>query len=101
MRPDVSVRAALHCALVFAATIAALEFTTAPVSAQGPAPGGLIESATTRTVRPLMTPAEIEALLPPRGGFTFPPPYGTRGIRITNASDCSGADCVGGAGASS
>lgn len=32
--------------------------------------------------------------MPSRGAFTFPAPYNTQGIRITNASDCNGGDCV-------
>jgi hypothetical protein len=48
-----------------------------------------------------MTPREIQRLLPARGTFTFPPPYLTQGIRLTNATDCSGADCVGSVGGSS
>src|SRR6185295_4995965 len=36
----------------------------------------------------------FDAFLPARGGFSFPSPYGTHGIRLTNASDCGGADCV-------
>ena len=32
--------------------------------------------------------------MPQRGTFTFPAPYGTTGIRLTNAGDCGGGDCV-------
>ena len=32
--------------------------------------------------------------MPQRGTFTFPAPYGTTGVRLTNASDCGGGDCV-------
>ena len=33
--------------------------------------------------------------MPARGVFTFPAPYLTQGIRLTNASDCvGGGDCV-------
>ena len=32
--------------------------------------------------------------LPARGPFTFPAPYNTIGVRLTNAGDCGGADCV-------
>src|SRR5687768_8027241 len=49
------------------------------------APGGFVESATSTTVRSRVTPT-----LPTRGRFTFPPPYNTTGIRLTNASDCGG-----------
>jgi len=64
-----------------------------PVGAQ--APGGFVEFATSVDVRPLLTPGQIQALLPARGQFTFPVPYLTQGIRLTNDSDCSGgADCV-------
>jgi len=58
------------------------------------APGGFLESATTGQVRPKLSAAVLQALLPVRGPFTFPPPYNTAGVRITNATDCGGADCV-------
>ena len=32
--------------------------------------------------------------MPVRGKFTFPPPYRTEAVRLTNASDCGGRDCV-------
>jgi Bacterial Ig domain/Thrombospondin type 3 repeat len=57
-------------------------------------PGGFLESATTGLVRPRLTQSVLQALLPARGGFTFPAPYGTAGVRLTNATDCGGADCV-------
>src|SRR5580765_5383383 len=102
MRPVVvgPARAAVPLALALAAAVA-LPFTTARISGQQAAPGGFVEVASSTTVRPLMTPAEIERLLPARGMFTFPPPYLTQGIRLTNATDCSGADCVASVGGSS
>jgi hypothetical protein len=33
-------------------------------------------------------------MLPARGKFTFPAPYNTVGVRLTNGSDCSNNDCV-------
>ena len=48
-----------------------------------------MESATSTNVRARVTPA-----LPSRGTFTFPSPYNTSGIRVTNASDCGNGDCV-------
>ncbi|HXU12316.1 MAG TPA: hypothetical protein VN898_10160, partial [Candidatus Binatia bacterium] len=59
-----------------------------------PFPGGLMESATTGLVRPRLAASVLQALLPSRGAFVFPPPYSTQGVRITNASDCGGGDCV-------
>jgi len=32
--------------------------------------------------------------LPRRGKFVFPAPYNTIGVRLTNAADCGGGDCV-------
>jgi hypothetical protein len=57
-------------------------------------PGGFLESATTGLFRPRLSQTAIQALLPARGPFTFPAPYLTGGIRLTNASDCGGSDCV-------
>jgi hypothetical protein len=65
-----------------------------PVPPPSTAPGGFIEESTTTIVRPLLTPIEIENFLPERGGFRFPEPYNTHGVRITNAADCGGSDCV-------
>ena len=58
------------------------------------APGGFIDSATGSGLRPRLSAGEIQAFLPPRGVFAFPPPYGTAGARLTNAGDCGGGDCV-------
>src|SRR5262245_18881705 len=60
-----------------------------PAFAQAPAPGGFVESATSTTTRPRVMPT-----LPARGKFTFPAPYKTVGVRLTNATDCGGKDCV-------
>src|SRR5439155_1319430 len=50
--------------------------------------------ATTGLIRPRLSAAVLQALLPARGPFTFPAPYNTSAVRITNASDCGGGDCV-------
>ena len=56
--------------------------------------GGFVEKADRTAGRAPWTPAQIEGFLPARGEFTFPFPYGTPGVRLTNATDCGGADCV-------
>ncbi len=56
--------------------------------------GGFVETAASTTYRAPLAAAEIAALLPSRGRFTFPAPYWTTGVRLTNATDCAGADCV-------
>src|SRR5437867_3495596 len=66
----------------------ALATLAATVAAQT-APGGFLETAVSTAVRPRVTPT-----LPSRGSFAFPAPYNTTGIRLTNSSDCGGADCV-------
>ncbi|HSS47651.1 MAG TPA: hypothetical protein VLX28_01770, partial [Thermoanaerobaculia bacterium] len=58
------------------------------------APGGFVEKSDSTAIRARLTPAQIQALLPARGPFTFPAPYNTRGIRLTNDTDCGGTDCV-------
>ena len=60
----------------------------------GTAPGGFVESATGVGLRPTLSAAEINTFLPARGTFTFPSPYRTTGVRLSNASDCGGQDCV-------
>lgn len=57
-------------------------------------PGGFLERDDTTVARPNLTPAQISAFMPSRGLFTFPAPYDTQGIRVTNASDCNGGDCL-------
>ena len=64
------------------------------VPARAGSPGGFIEMPGTAIARPPLRRSQIQAFLPSRGGFSFPAPYNTRGVRITNASDCGGADCV-------
>ena len=57
-------------------------------------PGGWVERQGTAT-RARYTAGQIQTFVPPtRGAFTFPAPYNTKGIRITDASDCGGTDCV-------
>ena len=57
-------------------------------------PGGLVENAASATTRAVMNRGQIAGFLPERGRFTFPAPYNTTGIRLTNASDCGGEDCI-------
>jgi hypothetical protein len=61
---------------------------------QSEAPGGFMDSATSVGLRPRLSAAEIRTFMPPRGVFTFLSPYRTQGVRLTNASDCGGTDCV-------
>ena len=75
-----------------AAVLTLLTPVLLPVArAESPTPGGLLESATSTGVRP-----KVAVVLPGRGKFTFPAPYNTTGVRLTNVSDCGGAgkDCV-------
>jgi hypothetical protein len=64
------------------------------VPAPDTAPGGFLESAVTGLVRARLSLPVLQTLLPARGQFTFPPPYNTSAVRITNATDCGGGDCV-------
>jgi len=58
-------------------------------------PGGILESTVSAQTRPLLTKDQVETLLPEHGAFTFPAPYNTEAVRITNASDCANGDnCV-------
>ncbi|HEY0961602.1 MAG TPA: fibronectin type III domain-containing protein [Pseudomonadales bacterium] len=58
--------------------------------------GGFVELPATlsNVVEPLLSPSQINSFLPSKGKFTFPAPYNTQGVRLTNAADCGGADCV-------
>jgi hypothetical protein len=68
------------------------------VSPLPPAGGGLLEKSGSPARRPRFTRAHIEQFLPAGGSagpFTFPSPYNTEGVRLTDASLCaSGADCL-------
>jgi hypothetical protein len=56
--------------------------------------GGFLEPVGSAQSRQLLSQSQINNMLPNRGKFTFPAPYGTEGFRLTNASDCGGSDCV-------
>ena len=80
-------------ALVVTISAAVATFPSA-VTAQVLAPGGFLDTAPTTAVRATLSAAQIQGFLPARGAFTFPAPYRTTGIRLTNATDCAGSDCV-------
>lgn len=48
--------------------------------------GGFVEPLASTTPRPRLWRGQM-GFIPDRGPFMFPPPYNTRGIRITNATD--------------
>ena len=79
-----------------AVLLTVIAFHSRPIvhAQSGTAPGGFVESATGVGLRPTLSAAEIATFLPSRGTFTFPSPYRTTGVRLTNAGDCGGADCV-------
>lgn len=60
--------------------------------------GGFLENPQTAIARPAMSATQIQGFLPERGLFNFPAPYNTAAIRLTNATDCAGQDCVNYAG---
>ena len=59
-------------------------------------PGGIIESSKANVVRPGFDSSQIASFISQRGLFTFPAPFNTQGIRITNQSDCpiGYKDCI-------
>ena len=65
-----------------------------PSSTSGP----LLEEAGSLALRARFTTSQIQAFLPPgdaTGKFTFPAPYNTEAVRLTNAQDCAdGSDCL-------
>jgi hypothetical protein len=76
------------CALVLAASWFPLQAAAAVF------PGGFMESDTVSVARPMLSTTQVGGFLPQRGLFTFPAPYNTQALRITNSGDCSGQDCV-------
>ncbi|MFZ5475374.1 MAG: hypothetical protein ACOZNI_01255, partial [Myxococcota bacterium] len=58
-------------------------------------PGGFVEPTTSTDVRARPTAEEIAAFVPAAGEtFTFPEPWGTEAVRLTDDDTCGGADCV-------
>lgn len=49
--------------------------------------GGLVEPISDAVVRPRLSAAQMAGFVPPVGAFRFPAPYGTLGVRLTNARD--------------
>lgn len=74
------------------ATVATTTTSLPPVS------DALIEKAGSQTYRARFTAEQIRKFLPAdgaKGKFTFPAPYNTTGVRLTNASDCKEKqDCL-------
>jgi hypothetical protein len=57
-------------------------------------PGGFTETQATNT-RTKYSEAEIAAIIPgSRSAFTFPEPYETAAVQLTEAGDCGGQDCL-------
>ena len=62
-----------------------------------PSGGGLLEKAGSPAKRPRFTRTQIDGFLPAGGAtgkFRFPVPYNTDAVRLTNAADCDGGDCL-------
>jgi len=68
------------------------------VTAPPPPGGGLTEKAGSPALRSRFTSSQIQAFLPAdgaKGKFSFPAPYNTEAVRLTNTDDCAGgADCL-------
>ncbi|HDZ09598.1 hypothetical protein [Pseudohongiella sp.] len=69
-----------------------------PIVSAVPGTGGFLETPDNAAVRPVLDSNTIQSFMPARGAFTFPAPYNTQAVRLTNGSDCAGQDCVNYAG---
>lgn len=69
-----------------------------PSFASAQSDGGFLETPDSAVVRPALSASQIQSFLPQRGMFKFPAPYNTQAVRLTNATDCAGKDCVNYAG---
>lgn len=87
-----SIGAAVRTSLLV--TVLLFNSAIAQVFAQQPATGGFVEHTTSPLPRTVGDASLWQQVLPQRGPFIFPEPYLTRGVRLTNASDCGGANCV-------
>lgn len=81
------------CALVAALTVSQATL----VSAQ-PGRGGFLETPDNSSARSSLGASALRNFIPSRGQFRFPAPYNSDAVRLTNATDCSGDDCVNYAG---
>ena len=79
---------------LLSAAVLSLAALAAHAATAGQAPGGFLEKDDAPASRPAMTASKVNGFLPSRGSFTFPAPYDTQGVRITNSSDCGGQDCL-------
>jgi hypothetical protein len=77
---------------------ATIRSATLAVTPPPPPGGGFLEKAGSPALRPRFSQAQIDGFLPAGGAtgpFTFPAPYNTKGVRLTNAADCvAGQDCL-------
>jgi hypothetical protein len=77
---------------------ATIRNATIAVAPPPPAGGGFTEKAGSPQLRARFTASQLQSFLPAGGAtgkFTFPAPYNTDAVRLTNASDCDGgADCL-------
>ncbi|HEY4128912.1 MAG TPA: Ig-like domain-containing protein [Gammaproteobacteria bacterium] len=81
----------LHLGTAALMSLAAL---SAHAATSTQAPGGFMENDTAPVSRAALSATKISSFLPSRGSFTFPAPYKTQGIRVTNSNDCGGQDCL-------
>jgi hypothetical protein len=83
--------------LTIGATVNDAVIAVAP-PAPPPSTSNLLEKAGSPALRARFSTTQIQAFLPPgdaTGKFTFPAPYNTEAVRLTNAQDCAdGSDCL-------
>lgn len=81
--------------LSMGATVRNALIAVAPPPSAG---GGLMEKSGSPALRPRLNASQLTAFLPAggaKGPFSFPAPYNTQAVRLTNASDCAGGgDCL-------
>lgn len=82
--------------LKFVASSFRTTLTAALIATAAPAVNSaeLLEDSMSAVTRPLLSRSEILDFLPEIGRFTFPAPYDTEAVRLTNADSCNGSDCV-------
>jgi hypothetical protein len=77
-------------------TFLTLFFGLTPLLVHAQPLGGFLEKPLTLTtaLEPVLSPTDLNSFVPAKGKFTFPAPYNTQAVRLTNAADCGGQDCV-------
>src|SRR5690606_27301492 len=55
---------------------------------------GFLDNVSGASQQKTLRAGDVSSFLPAKGAFTFPAPWNSKGVRLTNQEDCAGSDCV-------